>query len=109
MQQPCNSLDGCRQKVADIEYWLEVTAPHKLTVPELEGWQFIILAAIDVLRSAQIGQNVGSRDAVRNHMHQARNKLSLAIVELGNKGVTSRYVDYITSCQDNLEKALQYW
>ncbi|HEU5381653.1 MAG TPA: hypothetical protein VFV38_40050 [Ktedonobacteraceae bacterium] len=107
--QPCNSLAECRQKVEEIEMRLELTAPHTFTVPILEIYMSIILAALSALRmQATIGETVQSRDAVRAYMRQARDDLSRAIVERC-KGVTNAYVKHLTACQQSLEQALKYW
>ena len=68
-----------------------------------------ILAAIEMLRQQAItGQTVKSRETVLTTMFEARNHLSQAIVER-DKGITNRYVQHITSCQQSLVKALQFW
>lgn len=110
MQQPCNSLDGCRREIDKLDRLLEKTASHTFTVQLLESWQGVVLSAIEVLRKQAItGQNVVSKDAVRNYMHNARDDLSLAIYTLDKKGVNRQYLNSMKSCQSNLEQALRFW
>lgn len=109
-RKPCSSLADCRYKVAEVEKILEVTAPRLYTVPLLAVYEETLLTAIEVIREKAVtGQNVKSRDALRSYIHKARNELSLAIVELSNKSINKRFTDLITSCQGNLEQALQNW
>jgi len=109
-RKPCSSLVDCRYKVAEVERILEVTAPRLYTVQLLVVYEETLLTAIEVIREKAVtGQNVKSRDGLRSYIHKARNEMSLAIVELNNKGVNKRFAELITLCQGHLEQALQNW
>ncbi len=94
----------------EIERNLDRYAPHQFTGPLLDNYVNILSAAIDSIRgTAKTGQNVVSREALLEYMREARKELSLAFVELNNKGVTTKFANHLIRGRGRLEKALEMW
>ncbi len=113
-RKPCSSLDPYRAVVVDIEAELD-TAVRLLTIKKLQSYERNLIDVIKAIRAASqatVIQCMRSRDAVLSHIREARDQLSLAIIQLDQKserGKNSQFFKNIRSCRSHLEKALSYW